>query len=49
MTALLLMRRINAHHWRLSTRRNQVAVSRIDGGMVFCDAHVERAYFADDV
>ncbi|MDR5776901.1 MULTISPECIES: hypothetical protein [unclassified Caballeronia] len=49
MTALALVRRINARSWRLSMRREQVAVSLINGGMLFCDTHVERAYFADDV
>jgi hypothetical protein len=48
MTTLLLTRRITARTWRMSMRRKQVAVSLANGAMVFCDQHVESAFFCGD-
>lgn len=47
MTSLLLNRRVGVHSWLKGMLTHQVAVSARGGGMVFCDASDERAYFAD--
>lgn len=49
MVRLLAAGEITIRSFRMGLRMHQVAVCRKAGGMVFCDAAVEREYFWPDV